>query len=336
MSLLKLGRKPTERKQGLKILFYGKDGCGKSLSALSFPNNIVIDTESKVGVYESKQKYNKNILEIVDINNFTDLIPTLEEVLTIKNPEQFTVILDSETNIFESLRVSCLNLEEKKAIKNAKDKRLDEEYEEYNSAITQRGWGKIKSKFEKLKNTRIRLSANGVNFISIAHLKEVKDKNGIVVDEIPEIRPDSLYDYDIKVKFETEIDALDDNKTKFFIIVEKDTTESFKLNERIEITNNIGYLAEILSKDFGNDKKVIKNNYNSSEEIENKIIDEENIVKEMEDIKIEISNIFKNQKDANKKEEIKNIIKNKTNDKKISEIDDINILKDILSQIKGI
>ena len=49
MSLL---RKPMKRVQGVKILCYGVDGSGKSVFGLSFPQVAVLDSESKVGVYE--------------------------------------------------------------------------------------------------------------------------------------------------------------------------------------------------------------------------------------------------------------------------------------------
>jgi hypothetical protein len=43
-------RKPASRKTGLKVLFYGENGSGKSLAALTFPDNAIIDSESKIGL----------------------------------------------------------------------------------------------------------------------------------------------------------------------------------------------------------------------------------------------------------------------------------------------
>ena len=98
MSLL---RKPMKRVQGVKILCYGVDGSGKSVFGLSFPQVAVLDSESKVGVYEGDPEFGKNIVAVADTSNYYDTLDVIEEV--IKSNLCKTLMIDSETYIKEGM-----------------------------------------------------------------------------------------------------------------------------------------------------------------------------------------------------------------------------------------
>ena len=81
MAKKSLLRKPQARVQGVKYLCYGVDGSGKSVFGLSFPEIAVIDSESKIGVYESDPEFGKNIVAVADTSNYYDTLDIIEEVI---------------------------------------------------------------------------------------------------------------------------------------------------------------------------------------------------------------------------------------------------------------
>lgn len=220
-------RKPQTRKQGLKILGYGEDGSGKSVFGLTFPKIAIQDTESKLGVYENNPKYNKNLVGICDSSNYYDALDLLEDV--IKNPKAYsTYITDSETNMYDDMQVSCMEVEEERARK--KGNNVDDQ------TISMRGYGKIKLNNARLRNLKAQASANGVTIISVAHKKDItKDVNGkqVKIGEEPELKKGCKHDYDIVLRFFKEKDVIT-GLYKFFAEVEKDTTETYPVGTKLE------------------------------------------------------------------------------------------------------
>ena len=225
--MVKQFRKVKSRKQGLKILFYGEDGAGKSMSMLTFPKIAIIDTESKLGVYENNNKFNKNIVGVADTVNYYDVIELAEQV--IGDTSSFsTFVIDSETNLYESMQVAVMKVEENRAEKNKKN--VDD------ATVSQRGWGKVKLNNARLKNLKAQISALGITIISIAHKKDIIEKVGdknIKIGEKPDLKEGSKHDYDIVLRFFKEKD-LATGEYKFFIEVEKDTTQTLKVGSKIE------------------------------------------------------------------------------------------------------
>lgn len=280
-------RKPQTRLQGLKILGYGEDGSGKSISTLTFPQSAIVDTESKLGVYENDPRFNKNIQGIADIINYYDVIDLAQQV--VKSPKTYkTFVIDSETNLYEAMQVAVMEVEENRAKNNKKD--VDD------ATVSQRGWGKIKLNNARLKNLKAQMSAQGTTIISIAHKKDVmKEINGkqVKIGEKPDLKEGSKHDYDVILRFFKERDIAS-GEYKFFAEVEKDTTQAFKIGTKIE---NFTYDC---FKDYieGNQKhKAIKANYDNA--IESNM---ESMKKEQEsfnDIKNEFVNLMKDLKEKN-------------------------------------
>lgn len=213
--------------QGLKILGYGEDGSGKSVFGLSFPDSAIIDSESKLGVYLKNPKYNKNIKAYACLTNYYDSLDLLNKV--INNTKLFkTFITDSETNVYEGMQVSSMEVEEDRARK--KGGNIDDQ------VVSMRGYGKIKLNNSRLKNAKAHASSKGVTIISIAQKDDIfQEVNGkqIKIGEKPALRKGCKHDYDIVLRFYKEKDIAT-GEFKYFAEVEKDTTETYPVGKKIE------------------------------------------------------------------------------------------------------
>lgn len=220
-------RKPQARKQGLKVLAYGEEGSGKSIFGLSFPKTAVVDSESKLGVYESDPEFGRNIVAVADTTNYYDTLELIEEV--VKDPKTYnTLQIDSETNIYDGMQVACMEVEEERARK--KGGNIDDQ------TVSMRGYGKIKLNSARLKNLKAQASANGITIVSIAHKEDIFQKVGnenIKIGEKPALRKNSKHDYDVVLRFFKEKD-LATGEMKYFAEVEKDTTRTLKVGQVIE------------------------------------------------------------------------------------------------------
>ena len=112
-------RKPNSRKKGLKILVYGPTGVGKTVFGLSFPEIIAMDSEDGYAWYEGTERA-KNLLGIVDSQSFDDLANLIDEL--DENVDDFkTLIIDSETKIYENIQEALQEVEESRAIRKGKE-----------------------------------------------------------------------------------------------------------------------------------------------------------------------------------------------------------------------
>lgn len=273
-------RKPQARKQGIKILCFGVDGSGKSVFGLSFPEVAVIDTESKVGVYENNPKYNKNLVAVADTSNYYDTLDIIQEV--VDNNLCKTLMIDSETYIKESLEVACMEVEEARAAK--KGGNIDDQ------TISMRGYGKIKLNSNRMRLLKAQASAKGITIISTAHKEDIMQKVGseqVKVGEKPALRKNAQHDYDVILRFYKERNMAT-GAIKFLAEVEKDTTCTFPVGTILE---NASY---DLFKEFmeANDKlKSVDTQYGGAIENEIAKMTEEN--KTFDDTVKEFVELFK-------------------------------------------
>lgn len=238
-------RKPMKRQQGIKILAYGIDGSGKSVFGLSFPEVAIIDTESKVGVYEGDVVYGQNIVAVADTSNYYDTLEVIQEV--IDNNLCKTLMIDSETYIKEGMEVAAMETEEERARK--KGGNVDD------STVSQRGWGKIKLNSNRMRLLKAQASAKGINIISTAHKEDIMQKVGsenVKVGEKPVLRKNSQHDYDVILRFFKDKD-LATGRIKYCAEVEKDTTRVLKVGQIIE---NVTY--EVFQEYFESKKDLAK------------------------------------------------------------------------------
>lgn len=226
MAKKSLLRKPQARVQGVKYLCYGVDGSGKSVFGLSFPEIAVIDSESKIGVYESDPEFGKNIVAVADTSNYYDTLDIIEEV--INNDLCKTLMIDSETYIKEGMEVAAMETEEERARK--KGGNIDDQ------TVSMRGYGKIKLNSNRMRLLKAQASAKGINIISTAHKEDIMQKVGsesVKIGEKPVLRKNSQHDYDVILRFYKEKDIAT-GRMKYLAEVEKDTTRVLKVGQIIE------------------------------------------------------------------------------------------------------
>lgn len=247
-------RKPQARKQGLKILAYGENGSGKSWFNLSFPQNAVIDSESKIGVNENNPMFSEKIAAIADTSNYYDAVELMEEVL--KNPKDFkTLTIDSYTKIYSAIQVACMEVEEERARK--KGGNVDD------STLSMRSHGKVKLNVLRFEDFIAQASAKGINIIAVAHKVDVKQKSGenwIKVGEKPDLKANAEHTFDVVLRFYKEKDIVTGDY-KYIAEVEKDTTNTYKLGTKLE---NVTYdnFKDYIEK---NDKEeVVETNYDKT------------------------------------------------------------------------
>lgn len=211
-----------ETKLGLKVLGYGASGTGKTTFGLSFNDGDICAIDSEDGMTWYKGKKNPHLKYILNSTSADDVEEGLEEIEEELIDKISTFILDSETKIYENMQHSVLNIAEKRA------KRKGQSVEDSN--ISTREWGKIKLVNKRIQSTKIMLASKGINIVSIAQEKELKEKKGenfVVVGHAPDTAKGFEYDYDIVLRFFTE----EDSKTKELIYkaeVKKDRTETYK------------------------------------------------------------------------------------------------------------
>ncbi len=115
-------RKPAKKKIGLKVLIYGTYGTGKTIFGLSFPNVALIDSENGATFYENNPQFNKNLRLVDNFQSFKELEDTIDDLKD--NHEEYgieTLVIDSETKIYENLKEVVMNVEEKRARRKGGD-----------------------------------------------------------------------------------------------------------------------------------------------------------------------------------------------------------------------
>ncbi|MGE6347926.1 AAA family ATPase [Bacillus mycoides] len=202
---MSLFRKPSTKKIGLKVLVMGETGSGKSVFALSFPKVYALDAETGMSRYENNPKWGTSLIGIANTQSHDDMseaIDEISEMVELQEGAVGTLAIDSETKFYQNLTDSALTVEEKKAIAKGKDV--------MDSAVSMRGYGRIKAVATRLQNLKIDVSAKGVNVVSISQIDDIKQKIGeqfVKVGEKPVMQKNSEYDYDIVVKLFTELDS---------------------------------------------------------------------------------------------------------------------------------
>lgn len=276
-------RKPQARKQGLKILAYGENGSGKSWFDLTFPQNAVIDSESKIGVNENNPMFKDKIAAIADTSNYYDAVELMEEVL--KNPKAYrTLTIDSYTKIYSAIQVACMEVEEERARK--KGGNVDD------STLSMRSHGKVKLNVLRFEDFIAQASAKGINIIAVAHKVDVKQKSGenwIKVGEKPDLKANAEHTFDVVLRFFKEKDLVT-GEYKYMAEVEKDTTNTYKLGQKLE---NVTYdhFKDYIEK---NEKEeVVQTHYDttikeSMEEMKKEQEDHDTIVKEFKALYAEL------------------------------------------------
>ena len=120
MSILSGLRKPNSRKKGMKILIYGESGSGKTVFALSFPKSIVVDSEDGYSWYEGTER-TRNVVGILDSQSYDDLENLMDELDDANDEEFSSLVIDSETKVYENIKEALQNVEETRAARKGRD-----------------------------------------------------------------------------------------------------------------------------------------------------------------------------------------------------------------------
>lgn len=312
-----LFKKVEETKSGIKVLAFGATGVGKTVFSLSFPDSCAIDSEDGMSFYKKKYPNLKYILNSTSADEVEEALEEIEDELT---DDIKTFILDSETKIYENMQHSALNIAEKRA--RQKGQSVED------SNISQREWGKIKLVNKRIQSTKIMLASKGINIVSIAQQKDIKEKKGdnyITIGYAPDTAKGFEYDFDVVIRLFTEKDKNGEEVYKAEVF--KDRTQTYKKGDII--TN----------PSYDNWKAVVEGKANCKEDVINfkkDIARDQEVMQteleELESVMKEFKDLLK-KADASAKKELTSLCKDKGIDNPLK-CDDIAILKELIDFIK--
>lgn len=275
-------RKPASKRVGLKVLAYGLQGSGKTLFGLSFPKVLAIDSENGISLYEGTED-SKNLVGVSNTQSFQDLEDTLYDAEEyIKDFGAETILVDSESKVYQNVQETIMIVEEKRAKLAGRDV--------MDTNLSVRSWGKIGQISTKLQNMKIDVTSKGVHFVSIAQAAEIKEKQGdsfVVTGHKPTMDKKAEFDYDIVLYFYREKQA--NGSFKFFARVEKDRSKVFKSGDIIE---NADYSLWAQRVGGMEGKETLDTNFaEKMEETQNKY--EEQVIEEEKSLKDRITDLIK-------------------------------------------
>lgn len=206
-----------------------------------------MDSEDGYAWYEGTDKA-KNLIGIVDSQSYDDLEELLDQ-LEDGELDFGTLVIDSETKIYENIQEALLSVEERRAINKGRDP-LD-------ANISQRGWGKIKQLATRLQNAKIRMASQGFNVVSVAQNKDLTQDIGngtrVKTGETADMAKKAPYDYDIVLHLQIK-------DGKYVGVVEKDRTTTYKAGDVIENPSYKNWEKRLQAKD--NQGETVVKDYN--------------------------------------------------------------------------
>lgn len=221
----------------MKILIYGESGSGKTVFALSFPKSIVVDSEDGYSWYEGTER-TRNVVGILDSQSYDDLENLMDELDDANDEEFSSLIIDSETKIYENIKEALQNVEETRAARKGRDV-LD-------ANLSMRSYGKIGQLSGRLQNAKLRLASQGINIISVAQAADEMEDAGngqrVKVGEKPNMDKRARFDYDVVIRLFTK-----DNK--YYGEIKKDRLEVFERGDIVENPSYQNWAHRLESKD---------------------------------------------------------------------------------------
>ena len=134
-------------RSGVKVLFYGLEGSGKTVSAISFPSVLLVDTEAGSTWYMGTE-LGKNVLGVFNTQSYRDIQEAMEEVSdTYKESGVETFVIDSMTKVRQGLVRVVSKIDEKRERSKGKSAL------EANTSM--RSWGKIGQISSDIQNDTI-------------------------------------------------------------------------------------------------------------------------------------------------------------------------------------
>lgn len=100
-------KKPQQQKH-IKLMLWGKSGCGKTLTALQFPKPLLLDTEGGAKFYESRYQF-----DTVEASTMAEVQGVAEYLQKCQHSYK-TVIMDSGTHLWQNCIDEVMKAKKKK------------------------------------------------------------------------------------------------------------------------------------------------------------------------------------------------------------------------------
>lgn len=182
------GTKPEPKEKRLKMFLFGPSGIGKTMAALQFPQNYIIDMERGTDHYhEIINKMNSNVFQSVDPDSIKEEVKTF---LTTKH-NFLTLTIDPFTQYYNAVQEKWNALFTEYA-RHKKESDMQD--------FGMRYWAKVKS---EIKATQRMMLSGDFNLIVTAHQKDVygpgMSKIGVSYDSMK--GDEHIFDYVFRLDF---------------------------------------------------------------------------------------------------------------------------------------
>jgi len=220
MALLKQPYELTADNMKLKILIYGQPGIGKSTTALSMPNPVLIDADN--GVHRIAPEHRVPVLQVASYQEVLDVLAS-GELASFD-----TIVIDTAGKLLDYMGAWIIKDDPKMARRDG--------------ALTMQGYGVRKMQFINLLKT---VSTMGKHLVFVAHEKEEKNGDERIIR--PEIGGSSGGDLIKELDLVGYMEAMARNRTISFSPCDKYYAKN---SARIDDVIQIPGLAGGMPNDF--------------------------------------------------------------------------------------
>ncbi|TVY09885.1 AAA family ATPase [Paenibacillus cremeus] len=246
-------QKREKKREGVTFLWYGESATGKTPTGLSFPNQLLFDSDGGTKFYE---EYNDNILMESNTLVFKEMNDDLDDFES--DEELFnqveTINIDSATRYHENMKHAALKVVEQRA---RKSNRLLE-----GEGLSFKEYGVMGLHYDRFFAKLLTYVKMGKNLSYVAEASDETESRtdaqgnqiSVKVGVKPNLPKGSKFDFDVVVQTYTK-----DGKS--FGKVEKDRTKTFNIGDIVEMPNYNHWKAAIAKAQTGRKitKEEIKN-----------------------------------------------------------------------------
>jgi hypothetical protein len=235
---------PREKKrEGVTFLWYGESATGKTPTGLSFPNQMLFDSDGGTKFYE---EYNDNILmesNTLVFKEMTDDLDDLESDEELFNKVE-TINIDSATRYHENMKHAALKVVEQRARKAG---RLLE-----GEGLSFKEYGVMGLNYDRFFAKLLTFVKLGKNLSYVAEASDETESRtdaqgnqiNVKVGIKPNLPKGSKFDFDVVVNTYTK-----DGKS--FGKIEKDRTKTFNIGDVVEMPNYTHWKDAIAKAQLG-------------------------------------------------------------------------------------
>jgi len=222
-------QKREKKREGVTFLFYGDSGSGKTPTGLSFPNQLLFDSDGGTKFYD---EYNSNIITESNTLVFKELNEDLDDFE--QDDDLFgsveTINVDSVTRYHENMQHAALRVVEKRARENG---RLLE-----GEGLSPKEYGVMKLNYDRFFARMLTFAKVGKNLVFVAEQSDETEnrsdgKGGTINVKVgvkPNMPKGSKFDFDVVVNT-YEKDG------KSYGKIQKDRTKTFVIGDVVEMPN---------------------------------------------------------------------------------------------------